>query len=230
MMAAMLPSWPDVPGHVRWVGSGFGAWLRDASRHAGDGGAAVVRRAGDLLCRRAQRHAQRRRATQVVALALWWLLYGLLFGALLLLCGHLLQRLPPRAGRGTRLGVALLAVPLRRRRRRWLTGGRADILVEQGVVENATTMHLLRVHAVVHAGPAVPSAPAAQRVRTKQAAARLAHAQAGAARGAAAPAAAGAAAGGAGAHRPAAVVRDARRGAPALRCAMRRAPNGCSTN
>lgn len=79
---------------------------------------------------------------QVVALALWWLLYALLFCGLMLLCGQLLQRLPPQAGRGTVLGAALLGAALAAALATLASGGRAAILIDQGVVTRATTMHL----------------------------------------------------------------------------------------
>lgn len=84
-------------------------------------------------------------AADVVALGLWWTLYGAQLWALLLALGYAGQRLWLGAGRPVRgvlwlLGAGAVAA--------WVTlstAGRAAILVEQGVVQSAATMH-------VHAG------------------------------------------------------------------------------
>ena len=139
-MAAVLPSSPGRQGLLGSAGSGW-AWLR-AQRHtlamAGllSLAAPLIYFAGALGVMPAPTPAQ------VAALALWWLLYALLFGGLMLLCGHALQRLPPHVGRGTVFGAALLGSAMAAALVTLATGGRAAILVEQGVVVNATTMHL----------------------------------------------------------------------------------------
>jgi Histidine kinase len=78
---------------------------------------------------------------RLLVLGLWWLLYAVELWLLLLVVGHAAQRLAPRLGRWAGLALwtvgaagAALCVNLS-------TGARASILIEQGVVQSAATMH-----------------------------------------------------------------------------------------
>jgi hypothetical protein len=75
-------------------------------------------------------------------LAMWWLLYGVEMWGLLLLAGYGSQRLKPSAGQQGRGAIWLLAACALTALVSISTAGRGAILIEQGVVQNALTMHL----------------------------------------------------------------------------------------
>jgi hypothetical protein len=78
----------------------------------------------------------------ILSLGLWWLLYGLQFWLLLLLAGHVGERLC--AGKG-RLAAGATWLALACAAAAWVnvsTAGRASLLIEHGVVQSARTMGL----------------------------------------------------------------------------------------
>jgi hypothetical protein len=77
----------------------------------------------------------------VTMLAAWWLVYGMELWLLLLLIGYLDLRLDAM-GRSARIAVWLVCGLVAAACVNLSTAGRAAILVEQGVVRNALTMHL----------------------------------------------------------------------------------------
>jgi hypothetical protein len=81
-------------------------------------------------------------AADVGALALWWTLYGAQLWALLLVLGYAGRRVRPGAGWLVRAPVSLLGACAAAAWVTLSTAGRAAILIEQGVVQSAATMHL----------------------------------------------------------------------------------------
>jgi len=81
-------------------------------------------------------------ASAVARLGLWWTLYGVSLWCLLLVTGHGCERLARPFGRRIRGGMWLLAACLAAALANLLTAGRATILIEQGLVQNAQTMQL----------------------------------------------------------------------------------------
>ena len=82
-------------------------------------------------------------AMHVIALGSWWLLYAIELWALLLLSGHICRRLWPASRRGTTLAFVVLCSSAAAALVTLSTSGRARILIEQGVVASAVTMHLV---------------------------------------------------------------------------------------
>jgi hypothetical protein len=134
---ASLPRSPGLTGAIR----GFADWLRT---HPG-----AVAMAG-LLAFAAPFNffvgsisvMREPSASDVMQLGLWWLLYGAELWVLLLAAGRIGERLCRNARRAARgavwlsfAGACALATNLS-------TAGRAAILIEQGVVQGAATMHL----------------------------------------------------------------------------------------
>ncbi len=78
----------------------------------------------------------------IARLGLWWTLYGLSLCCLLLVTGYACERLGPRLGRYARAAIWLLAACSAAALPNILTAGRASILMEQGLVQSARTMHL----------------------------------------------------------------------------------------
>jgi hypothetical protein len=81
-------------------------------------------------------------AVDVARLGLWWTLYGVSLWCLLLVTGYGCERLARRFGRYIRAGIWLLAACSAAALPNILTAGRATILMEQGLVHGARTMHL----------------------------------------------------------------------------------------
>lgn len=81
-------------------------------------------------------------AVDVTRLALWWMLYGLTLWCLLLVTGYGCERLARHCGRYLGPGIWLLGAIVAATVVNLLTAGRATILIEQGVVHSARTMHL----------------------------------------------------------------------------------------
>jgi Histidine kinase len=82
-------------------------------------------------------------AADVAALGLWWLLYGAVLWSLLLVGGYLCQFGMPAVARPVRGAIWLLCACVAAACASLAAGGRADILVEQGVVLGARAMHLM---------------------------------------------------------------------------------------
>jgi len=81
-------------------------------------------------------------ATNVAWLALWWSLYGASLWCLLLVAGFGVERVERGFGRFVRGAIGLLAAGSAAALTNALTAGRAAILIEQGLVHSAETMHL----------------------------------------------------------------------------------------
>ncbi len=139
-MDAISPSLRATQGPAA-DGAGFLDWVRSHRETAAMAGllgfaGPVTFFAGALSVMRAPA------AADIVALGLWWTLYALQLWALLLALGYAGERLRFPAGRAARaaasvMGAGSVAV--------WVTvstAGRAAILVDQGVVQGAMTMHL----------------------------------------------------------------------------------------
>lgn len=78
----------------------------------------------------------------VARLGLWWTLYGVSLWCMLLATGYGCERLARRFGRYVRAGIWLLAACSAAALPNIVTAGRATMLMEQGVVHSARTMHL----------------------------------------------------------------------------------------
>jgi len=78
----------------------------------------------------------------VARLGLWWALYGVTLWCLLLAAGYGCERLARPFGRYARGGLWLLAACAAAALANILTAGRAAVLIEQGLVYSAQTMHL----------------------------------------------------------------------------------------
>jgi hypothetical protein len=83
-----------------------------------------------------------RDASQVLELAAWWLFYGLQFWALLLLAGHVGERLCRHGSAPAAMATWLVLGCVSSGWVNATTAGRADMLIEQGVVQSAVTMQL----------------------------------------------------------------------------------------
>lgn len=81
-------------------------------------------------------------AENATVLGLWWLLYGVELWSLLLVLGYACQRMVPMAPRHVRGSIWFLAACAAASGVGLSTAGRAKILIEQGVVQSAQTMHL----------------------------------------------------------------------------------------
>jgi hypothetical protein len=81
-------------------------------------------------------------AADIGALALWWALYGAQLWALLLALGYAGRRVPHEAGWLVRGAISLSGAGAAAAWVTFSTAGRASILVDQGVVQSAATMHL----------------------------------------------------------------------------------------
>ena len=81
-------------------------------------------------------------AANIARLGLWWMLYGVSLWCLLLVTGYGCERLARRFGRYIRIGIWLLAACAAAAFTSLLTAGRETILIEQGLVHSARTMHL----------------------------------------------------------------------------------------
>lgn len=81
-------------------------------------------------------------AENATVLGLWWLLYGVELWCLLLVIGYSCQRMVPTTPRHVRASVWFLAACAAAACAGLSTAGRAEILIEQGVVKSAQTMHL----------------------------------------------------------------------------------------
>ena len=81
-------------------------------------------------------------AADIGTLGLWWTLYGVQLWALLLVLGYAGHRVRPGAGRLVRASVMLLGAGAAAAWVTLSTAGRAAILIDQGVVQSAATMHL----------------------------------------------------------------------------------------
>lgn len=75
-------------------------------------------------------------------LGLWWTLYAVSFWLALLAAGHACERMASRLGRRAGTALWLVAAPVAAVVPNLLTAGRATILMEQGLVHSAATMHL----------------------------------------------------------------------------------------
>lgn len=78
----------------------------------------------------------------IVELGLWWTLYSVQLAALLLAMGYADERLRFPASRAVRGAVLFLCASVASAWVTVSTGGRAAILVNQGVVQSAVTMHI----------------------------------------------------------------------------------------
>lgn len=135
--AAPLP--PDAPATDR--AAGLAHWLqahRGAAVLAG-----LLAFAGPLIFFTGALSVMREpSAANVVRLGLWWTLYGASLWGALLIAGYAIERVTRSAGRYVRSAVwplgacAAAALPTA------LTAGRATMLIEQGLVHSARTMHL----------------------------------------------------------------------------------------
>lgn len=81
-------------------------------------------------------------AADLARLGLWWMLYGVSLWCLFLATGYGCERLAPRFGRYVGGGIWLLAGCSAAAFASISTAGRATILMEQGLVHSARTMHL----------------------------------------------------------------------------------------
>lgn len=130
---------PDAPTTDR--AAGLAQWLR-AHR-----GAAVLAGllafAGPLIFFTGALGVMREPSTaNVVRLGLWWMLYGASLWGALLIAGDSIERVPPSAGRHVRGVVWALAACTAAALPTALTAGRSTMLIEQGLVHSARTMHL----------------------------------------------------------------------------------------
>lgn len=139
----MLTAAPPMPLDELLVkeASGFPHWLqthRGAVAMAG-----LLAFAGPLTFFTGALSVMRAPTTVDVArLGLWWMLYGTSLWCLLLVTGYGCERLARRFGRYARGGVWLLAACSAAAVPNILTAGRETILMEQGLVHSARTMHL----------------------------------------------------------------------------------------
>lgn len=78
----------------------------------------------------------------IVRLGLWWTAYGISLWCMLLAAGYACERLTPRCGRYAAAAIWLLAAGSAAALPSVLTAGRATVLIEQGLVHSARTMHL----------------------------------------------------------------------------------------
>ena len=81
-------------------------------------------------------------AATVATLGLWWSLYGVSLWCLLLVTGYGSEQLARPFGRYVRGAMWLLAASSAAALTNVLTAGRAAILIDQGLVHSAQTMHL----------------------------------------------------------------------------------------
>lgn len=80
--------------------------------------------------------------TTVARLGLWWTFYGMVLWCLLLVTGYGCERLARSFGRFVRGAMWLIAACLAAGLANVLTAGRATVLIDQGLVQNALTMQL----------------------------------------------------------------------------------------
>jgi hypothetical protein len=78
----------------------------------------------------------------VARLGLWWTLYGVSLGCLLVVAGYACERFVPRYGRCARAALWLLAACVAAALANLVTAGRTAVLLEQGLVHSTQTMHL----------------------------------------------------------------------------------------
>lgn len=78
----------------------------------------------------------------IARLGLWWTAYGAALWGLLLVAGYACERVVRGFGRHARAGSWLLAAAAAAGLAHLVTAGRATILIEQGLVHSAPTMHL----------------------------------------------------------------------------------------
>jgi len=127
--------------HLGKEGSGFPRWLRTHKGAVAMAGllafaAPLTFFTGALSVMRAPT------ATTVFRLGLWWTLYGVWLWGLLLVTGYGCERLARLFGRYILGGMWMLTACLAAALANVLTAGRATILIEQGLVQNAQTMQL----------------------------------------------------------------------------------------
>jgi two-component system sensor histidine kinase AlgZ len=139
----MLTATPPMPLDVQLAkqASGFMHWLR---MHRGAVAmAGLLAFAGPLTFFIGAFSVMRSpTALDVARLGLWWTLYGVSLWCLLLVTGYSCERLAGRSGRYVRGAIWLLAACSTAALPNILAAGRATILIEQGVVHSASTMHL----------------------------------------------------------------------------------------
>jgi len=113
-------------------------------------------------------------------LGAWWTFYGIVLWSVLLGAGYACERLTRRFGRYVRAAVWLLAACSAAALANLVTAGRAGVLIEQGLVYNAQTMHLhgftvsliMALLYFAHLGRSREHEEAAVRLATAQAAQR----------------------------------------------------------
>jgi Histidine kinase len=81
-------------------------------------------------------------AVNIARLSVWWTLYGISLWCLLLAIGYSCERVAARFGRYVRGGIWLVGACSAAVVANALTAERATILIEQGLVHSARTMHL----------------------------------------------------------------------------------------
>ena len=81
-------------------------------------------------------------AVNITWLGMWWTLYGVALWCMLLIAGYVCDRLSQRVGRHLRGAMWLAAACAAAALANILTAGRESILIEQGLVRSASTMHL----------------------------------------------------------------------------------------
>jgi hypothetical protein len=127
--------------HLGQLASGFSHWLR--THRGAVAVAGLLALAGPLTFFTGALSAMRLpTAANIARLGLWWSLYGASLWCLLLVTGYLCERLARRFGPRTRGAIWLLAACAAAAMVNFLTAGRETILIEQGLVNGAVTMHL----------------------------------------------------------------------------------------
>jgi hypothetical protein len=139
MLTAARPMPLDM--HLGKEGSSFPRWLR--SHKGALAMAALLAFAAPLTFFTGALSVMRApTAIAISRLGLWWTLYGVSLWGLLLVTGYGCERLARPFGRHIRGGMWLLAACLAAVLTNVLTAGRATILIEQGLVQNAQTMQV----------------------------------------------------------------------------------------
>jgi len=139
----MLIAVPRMPleTHLTKRASGFPHWLR--THRGAVAMAALLSFAAPLTFFMGALSVMRApTAIAVAGLGLWWTLYGVSLWCLLLVTGYGCERVARPFGRYIRAGIWLLAACSAAALANLVTAGRAAILIEQGLVHNAQTMHL----------------------------------------------------------------------------------------
>jgi hypothetical protein len=139
----MLTAAPSMPLDVQLTrqASGFRHWLR--THRGAVAMAGLLAFAGPVTFFTGALSVMRApTAVDLARLTLWYMLYGVSLWCLLLITGYGCERLARRFGWTIGGGIWLLAACAAAAFANILTAGRATILIEQGVVHSARTMHL----------------------------------------------------------------------------------------